>query len=544
MLNQNICMTGRFFLFLYLLWSGIIVYSQETSKAIIIKGSVTDTKGKGVGGVSINVKETNLNSATRSNGEFTITAPPAATLVFTSIGFAPVEEAINNRSQINITMDVENKNLGEVVVVGYGSVRKRDVTGSISSISTEDIRATPAASLTQAMQGRAAGVKVSQSSNAPGGGMTIRIRGGNSIQGGNEPLYVIDGYPLYNESGPSINPNDIQSVEILKDASATAIYGSRGANGVIIITTKRGKSGRNDVQFESYYGIQHVRKKIDMLNATEYAQLLNDGITNVNNDNIGRPGFPRPLAYTDAEIAALGKGTNWQDEIFEPAPMQNYQLTFSGGNDKTQYAVAANYFDQQGIVINSGYKRGSFRLNLDQEISERFKISNSLTITHSRSNAVATDGDGGGGGGVVYGALNFSPTVPVYDANGQFTFNNRSGSILISNPVALANDRIDNTSRSRILGNISGEYKVIEGLTLKTLFGTNVSFFKNNLYLPRTFYSGAANNGNAAISTSEYFEWLNENTINYRKSIGIHKLNFLAGYTIQQAHFDRADALK
>ena len=418
----------------FLLINFMTVYGQN----IQVKGVVKDKQGEPLPGVTIKLKGTNVGTSTSINGGYALSVPAQGILIFQSVGFVSKEVKVNNRQVIDVNLEADDTNLNEIVVIGYGSVKRSDVTGSVASISSKDIKATPAASLTQAIQGRAAGVRVSQSSNAPGGGMNIRIRGGNSIQGGNEPLYVVDGYPLYNENGPSINPNDIENMEILKDASATAIYGSRGANGVIIITTKRGKAGRNNVQFESYYGTQTILKKLDLLNASQLATLINEGIANVNQDNIGKAGFPRPLTYTDAQIAALGKGTDWQDQIFREAPTQNYQLTFSGGTDKAQYAVSGNYFDQDGIVSNSNFNRGSFRLNLDQQISDKFKLSTSLTATNSKSNSVATDGDGGSGAGVVYGALFFSPTIPVYDEQGDYTMNNRPGAHFDQQPFGIS----------------------------------------------------------------------------------------------------------
>ncbi|MBB6270718.1 TonB-linked SusC/RagA family outer membrane protein [Pedobacter cryoconitis] len=529
-------MKRKIILLLAFLFTGLFLANAQD---IQVNGFVKDSKGEPLPGVSVKLMGTAKVTSTSAKGAFLISVPATGTLIFKSIGFISKQLPVNNRQQIEVTLEDDHTNLDEIVVVGYGSVKKSDLTGSVSSIGSKDIKATPVASLSQAIQGRAAGVRVSQSSNAPGGGMNIRIRGGNSIQGGNEPLYVIDGYPLYNENGPGINPNDIESMEILKDASAAAIYGSRGANGVIIITTKRGKAGANRIQFESYYGSQTLRKKLDLLDASQLAALINDGIANVNGDNIGKPGYPKPLTYTDAQIASLGKGTDWQDEIFRAAPIQNYQLTFTGGTEKSQYAVSGNYFNQKGIVSNSGFKRGSVRVNLDQELSGKFKFSNSLTVTNSTNNSVATDGDGGGNAGVIYSALFFSPTVPVYDAQGQYSMNNRPGGILISNPLALANERTNIELRTRILGNTSLEYKIIEGLTLKTMFGANMAFGKTNFYLPRTVYAGLATNGRAEVTTSRYFEWLNENTLNYKKVISkIHSFNFLIGYTFQNADYE------
>lgn len=509
----------------------MIVPLYIQAQNVLVTGTVTSSDNSPLPGVNVLVKGTSTGTVTDAEGKYSLDAPPSGTLVFSFIGMKTLEVNINNQSVVNMTMDADISQLDEVVVVGYGTQKKSDLTGSVSSVTSKDIKTVPVASLSQALQGRAAGVQVSQTSNAPGGGVSIRIRGGNSIQGGNEPLYVIDGFPVYNENGPTISPNDIESIEILKDASATAIYGSRGANGVVIITTRRGKAGKPSILFESYYGVQEVRKKLDMLNATQLAQLVNEGISNANPAN--------PPAFTDEQIAGLGTGTNWQDEIFRSAPVQNYQLTVSGGDDKTQYSISGNIYDQDGIVINSNYKRTSFRVNLDRKVNDRLKLSNSLTISRAVNNSVATDTDGGGSAGVVYAALNFSPTVPVYNADGSYTIDNRIGGIKISNPVALANETTNANTITRMLGNISGEYTLAKGLTFKVLLGANLINNKTNFYQPRTVYAGVGTKGSAYINSSQHTEWLNENTLNYQTTLNErHKLNFLLGYTLQAAHVE------
>ncbi|MFN7116994.1 MAG: SusC/RagA family TonB-linked outer membrane protein, partial [Saprospiraceae bacterium] len=324
-----------------------------------VSGRVTDESGTPMTGVAVLVEGTTNGTTTDIDGNFTLAnVPDNATLLFSFIGYASVRVSAKNNEPINVVLQIDSETLEEVVVVGYGTQRKSDITGSLSSVSSREIKAVPVSGVGQALQGRAAGVQVTTSSNAPGGGVTIRIRGGNSINAGNEPLYVIDGFPVYNENGSNLNPNEIESIEILKDASATAIYGSRGANGVVMITTKRGKAGKNRVDFESYYGVQEVQNTIPMLNATEYAQLVNEAQTNAG----------RAPIFTEAQIAGFGEGTNWQNEIFRVAPIQNYQLTFSGGNDKTRYAVSGNFFSQDGVIMESGFTRGSVRVNLDQKL--------------------------------------------------------------------------------------------------------------------------------------------------------------------------------
>jgi len=514
-------------LFALTIWLPGVLLAQDQ----VITGTVTDETNMPLPGVSVYVKGSTSGSVTDTDGKYKINAPAQGTLAFSFIGMRNTEVPINGRTTVDVAMESDVSQLEEVVVVGYGTQKKSDVTGSVGSVSTKEIKATPITGMAQAIQGRVAGVQVQQTSNAPGGGVSIRIRGGNSLQGGNEPLYVIDGFPIQNESGPTINPNDIESIDILKDASATAIYGSRGANGVVIITTKRGRQGKTSIQFESYYGVQKVRKKLDMLDATQLATLINEGIANNNADT----GKNAPPAFTDDQIANLGKGTNWQDEIFRSAPQQNYQLSVSGGDDKNQYLISGNYFNQQGIILGTGYERGALRMNLDRQLSTKFKFSNSIVITRTGGNNVNTDGDGGAGAGVVYGALNFSPTVPVRNDDGTYTIDNRLGAIKISNPVGLAKLTKNQNTGTRILGNIFGEYKIIDGLTAKILIGANINNTKNSQYTPRTVYAGAASGGSASISNTQSTDLLNENTLTYQKTFNsVHSVTALLGYTLQK----------
>ncbi|RRB04685.1 TonB-dependent receptor [Larkinella rosea] len=508
----------------------VLLMAQQTAP---VSGRVTGTGGDAIPGANVVVKGTTTGTSTDAQGRFSLNAPSDGTLVISSLGFASLEVNIGGRSQLTVTLAEDQKALEEVVVVGYGTQRKSDVTGSLSSVTSKDIKAVPVTGVGQALQGRAAGVQVTQASNAPGGGVTIRIRGGNSINAGNEPLYVIDGFPVYNESGANLNPNDIESMEILKDASATAIYGSRGANGVVLITTKRGKSGQNRIEFETYYGIQQVRKKLPMLNATEYATLVNEANTNVG----------RAPVFTQEQIAGFGAGTNWQDEIFREAPIQNYQLTASGGSDKTRYAVSANYLNQQGVIINSKYDRASFRFNFDHKINDRFNIGTSLNVIRSRNNAVPTDADGGTSGTVVYSALNFSPTQPVRNPDGTLVVFNTPGRIQIGSPVAQALGTYNLTVGTRMIGSVFADYKIIPGLTFRTSFGADVNYSKRSLYLSRNTATGTQLSGQASIINNQSSTWLNENTLTYNKTFGnVHNLTLLAGYTMQGNRFESVEA--
>lgn len=502
---------------------------------ISVTGLVTDDRGEGLPGVSITVKGSTRGTSTDNTGRFQIAVPGLeAVLVFSYIGYAKQELAVGNRQSLNVTLVPDEQNLNEVVVVGYGTQRKSDITGSLASVTAKEIRAVPVTGVGQALQGRAAGVFVTQGSNAPGGGVTVRVRGGNSINAGNEPLYVIDGFPVYNENGPNLNPNDIESMEILKDASATAIYGSRGANGVVLITTKRGRAGQSRVEFDMYEGVQQVRRQIPMLNATEYAQLVNEAQVNAG----------RPAVFTNEQIAGFGAGTNWQNEIFRAAPMRNYQLTASGGTDKTRYAISGNYFKQDGVIINSSFDRGSLRFNFDHKLTDKISLGTNLNIVRSRTFAVPTDNDGGNSATVVYGALNFSPTQPVTNPDGSLVVFNTPGRIQIGSPVAQALGTSNRTVGTRLIGNVFVDYRILPGLAFRTSFGSDINYRKNSFYSSRLTASGAQLGGQGAIVNEQSSNWLNENTLTYTKTINrVHNLTLLGGYTMQGNRFETVRAV-
>ena len=510
----------------------------ETRAAVeqVLKGKVTDAeKGDGLPGVSVLIRGTNKGTTTNANGEYSLQIPDnGAVLVFSFVGYEPQEMAIGNQTQLNIALKADIKALNEVVVVGYGQVKKSDLTGSVATVAVEEIKKVAVTSLDQALQGRAAGVQITQNSGAPGGATTIRIRGGNSIQGDNEPLYVIDGIPFKNDgagSGSSfnvlstLNPSDIESMSVLKDASSTAIYGSRGANGVVIITTKRGKAGKSTINLESYYGVQEVRKKYGVLNGREYAQFVNDANTNEG----------RAAVYTPDQVNAFGEGTDWQNEIFRSAPISNYQLSMSGGDERTQYALSGGYFKQNGIVTNSDFDRYSLRLNLDRKLTERLKVGNSLTVNRTVTNQSRTDGDLGSAGLVTIAALQFPPILPVYNPDGTYLITSPALSFTADNPAALARESKNRNTALRTFGNVFGEYQIMEGLSLKVLLGADAIIQKQDSYLPRSVGSGLAQGGAASIFNGQSVTWLNENLLTYTKSFGVHNLSALIGYT-QQAN--------
>ena len=532
---------------------------------IIIKGTVTDDKGEKLPGVSITVKGTRTGSTTNTSGEFSISVPDSkAILVFSFVGYEPQEVLVGYQNNIKITLMTDTKALDEVVVVGYGTVKKSDLTGSVSSVKAEEMTRSTVTSLDQGLSGRASGVQITNQSGQPGGATSVRIRGISSINSANEPLYVIDGFPYYNDNNgtqsgtingapaqnmlSTLNTGDIESIEILKDASATAIYGARGANGVILITTKRGKVGKAKIEFDTYTGIQQVRKMIPLLNAKQYAEFRNDAYVDAR--GLNGKGLP---TYTPEDIAAMGEGTNWQKEIFRTAPIRSYQLSASGGNENIRYAVSGSYLDQQGIVIGSDLKRFTGRANLDAKLSSRLNIGNNFTISYITSNLARTGGgidgtignQGPNSSNIIEDALFFNPVVPVYDATGTFVSDNDTGSRTYAsgagnrtntpnqNPVATAMLSTQTSVTTRLLDNVFAEYAILPDLKFRTSFGIDYVANRQNSFLPSTLINGKPG-GIAGIGTANTFNWLTENTLTYTKQLGVHYLQTLIGYSAQK----------
>jgi len=498
-------------------------------------------------GVNVVEKGTTNGTVTNVDGEYNLTVSEGATLVFSSVGYTTQELPVGSRSVIDLTMEADIQQLQELVVVGYGAVKKSDLTGAVASVKAKELQETPITSIDQGLVGRASGVMVTQTSGMPGAVASIRIRGSSSLQGGNEPLYVIDGFPVYNGGGfgstggnaqmsglSTINPNDIESIEILKDASATAIYGARAANGVVLITTKSGSKGRDQITFDAYYGSQSVVQEIEVMNALQYAELVNEAYTN---DGLN------PV-YDNAKMSELQsnpQGTDWQDEVFRTAPIQNYQLTFSGGDDKMTYAISGNYFDQKGVIRSSDFKRFAGRININRNINENFKVGTHLNISRTVSNAVRTDA--GGNQGVVTAAMKFNPVQPVFTdpVLGEYTQVNSPG-IIFPNPVATADEQVRENTMVRLLGNIYGEWEIIPDLKAKISFGTDLVNTKFDTFIPSDIFEGSGV-ASATINSGYTTNWLNENTLSYtREILPGHSLSVLGGITFQENFFEGLSA--
>ena len=516
-------------------------YASETlQQQIEVSGTVTDAQtGDPLPGVNIVIQGTTQGTTTDMDGEYSIEAPADATLVFSFVGYQEQTVEISGQQEIDVAMEQAVTELEEVVAIGYGQQRKKDLTGAVASIDAEEIDNQSAASFDNLLKGRSAGVQISSSSGMPGAGTYISIRGASSINAGTQPLLVIDGMPIYNDNKDapgtqygttpstnaltSLNPNDIESIEILKDASATAIYGSRGSNGVILIDTKSGKGATTSITYDAYYGVQSVAKKLDLMNGEEHARFLNDWA-------VGN-GLAEP--FTNPE--SIGEGTDWQEEIYRNAPIQNHQLSISKGSGNTRYYISGNYYNQQGIVLNSQLERYSLRANIDYELSDKLNFNQSLTVNRTINDGVPTSSVGAGNvRAAADKAIAASPTIPVYDENGNYVRNWYAG-WKEENPVAALKNLTNQIKGDNLIGNLSLDYAVFEGLTLKTSLGINLMNRKHVEYYPMQYtYIGRILDGLGIRSNREIINVLNENTIRYTRTYNnLHEFEVLGGVTWQ-----------
>ena len=510
---------------------------------ISITGKIFDASGNSLPGVNVVIKGTTIGTITDVDGVYSIEAKGTDILVYSFIGYVKQELSVKNRSKINVVLVESVENLDEVVVIGYGTQRKKDITVSISSIKARDVASPVVTSLDQSLQGQASGVVVSQSTGKPGSPVSIRIRGTTSINGTNEPLYVIDGIPIItkaeeltsgtlqgSEINPlsSINPVDIESIQILKDASATAIYGARGANGVIFITTKRGKKGPLQVSLNSSVGVQKLSKKLDLLNAHELAVLGNDAVTEA------RKYYPG-VAYNDAFALPnrFGEGTDWQDQIFRTAMFSNHQISIRGGNDNTVYFMSANLMQQEGIIRNSDFNKGTFRINLDNNLSKTVKSGVNLNFTRSINHGVIT-GIPNVASSVTAMALLFNPGQDVYDETieGGYTYESNTMN-RIPNPVAEINETKRVINSNRLIGDYYLDWDIIENLKFKFKAGIDAFFNKEQQFIP-SFVRRGQDKGKGYNVNMQGYTWLLENTLTYTKDFDKHHFNILGGQTAQK----------
>lgn len=499
-----------------------------------LKGRVTNESGEPLPNATVQVKGENKSTVTNANGNFSIEVEnnKSVTLIISYVGMETLEvKADSGSGEINIQLKLSKSALSDIVVVGYGTARKKDITGSVSSVAVAEQEKAPVLGVEQMLSGRASGVEVTQNQSQPGALFTIRIRGTNSINASSAPLFVVDGYAGGDIS--NINPSDIISIDVLKDASATAIYGSRGANGVIIITTKRGTLGGPKVILDAYTGIQSVSKKYDLMDAKQYATYLNTIKTEQNAIN----GTNNPLPFTQDEINKLGKGTDWQDAIFQKAPISNISLAFNGGDENTKHYLSFNYFNQDGIIIRSNYKKGSIRYNLDQKLGKKLKVGLSSQLGYALSNNVTVNTDATIENSVLWDAVRFNPMIPVQNPDGTFPDNGPLGQVQpLGNPVGFVTKAKDERYFFTVAVNAFGELEIIKGLKLRSSFGINYGNDGQELFIPTDVFS-ARGVGRAEKSSGQSYNWLNENTLTYDKTFNaIHSINLTGGFTAQYWH--------
>ncbi|GHT24582.1 SusC/RagA family TonB-linked outer membrane protein [Bacteroidia bacterium] len=522
-------------------------------QGITVTGTVKDHTGDVLPGVNIVVDGSAHGVVSDVGGRYSIIVPDEnAVLVFSSVGCVTQEIIVGDQTVIDVTMTEDSQQLDEVVVVGYGTQKRKELTGSVASVS-KSVLEHPTVSLDAMLGGAVAGVNVTHTSGQPGASSSVRIRGGNSVTASNDPLYVIDGFIFYSDAAATkaglnaiesslnplaaINPSDIESIEVLKDVSATAIYGSRGANGVILVTTKKGTRGVSNVSYQYTLGWDKPAKKLDLLNAQQWARMEKDFFYNKGK-------------YTDEEIAQLGEGYDWQDAVLQTGVSQTHELSVSGGNDNLRYSVSGNYTDQNGIVLNSGFKRYNGRVNIDKNITDKLTVGVTATVGKSTQNSLTTFQEvdygsspysGGIANSLTY-ALYIPPVVPIYE-NGDYNYHNpyEYGYLVYNgvtaNPVSDLRNSTGQTINTTILGNFYARYNIIDGLVAKVSAGAYVSHITQNFFAPSYSAIGLATAGLGGIGNKRQEVKQMEYTLAYTKQINEnHFIDALAGYTYQETH--------
>ena len=461
MKNQKVNRTRAWLVFMLMSFLLGIGRAEAQERLTVTGTVVSGTDGEPLIGVNIKEEGTANGTISDIDGKFSLQTRKGVKLEFSFIGFKTETVKVTS-SIINVSLKEDNEMLDEVVVIGYGTMKRSDLTGAVASVSADVINKTVATSLDQVLQGRAAGVAVTQNSGAPGGGISVSIRGTNSLSG-NEPLYVIDGIPVSGSTGDNssalsnINPADIVSMEVLKDASASAIYGSRASNGVVLITTKRGEKGKNKFSYQGYYALQQLPKKLDVMNLREFAQYRN--MLSEISSAYGSNSF-----FED--VSVLGEGTDWQGELFRTAPMQSHQLSLSGGSDKFRYMLSGAYLSQDGIAIGSGFDRLTFRTNLDNNLTKWLTMGVNASVAYSKQNNTIDNN------GIIETAIKQTPETPARNPDGSFGTQapNMYGTYY-PNPIEQALQRENYNKKLDIYANMFAEFKIWKGLSFRLEYG-------------------------------------------------------------------------
>lgn len=497
----------RFFTLIFFSVFSLAVFAQGR----LLTGKVTGSDGLGIPGVTVQLIGTTRGTVTDVNGDYKINVTNEV-IRFSCIGYVTQEIAAAEQVMLNVVLLEETKTLNEVVIIGYGTQMKKDLTTAVSTIDQKAIRDRPMISAVEALQGKAAGVQVVQPSGKPGSGISVRVRGSTSVLAGNEPLYVVDGVPTTDIRG--LDPSDIASMSVLKDASSSSIYGARAANGVVLITTQRGKEHAPVIRFNTYFGVSRLGKQIEVLNTKKYRDLIEEIMPG--SLNASQTGY-----------------TNWGDTVFGTGFNQSYQLSFSGGSQKSQYFFSIGYLSDQGMVKPARFDRYSVRLNLDNEVRPWLKIGTNINLQRMQTKDTP-DNASSGRGGVIMSTLNTPPFLSVYDSLGRFEVNPFQPSW--ENPVAYMYGPQQESIDNHIIGNITAEATIIKGLVFKTNFGADFNSHQWDYYLDpfRTSY-GRDKHGIGQSDKANTFTWLWENTLNYARSFGKHNLTALVGSSIQKS---------
>ena len=520
-------MVSRMLAFVFALIVPILASAQEVS----IRGVVKDNSGSPLPGVNVIVEGTTNGTITNMDGQYQIKAPSDATLTFSFIGFDNQSQPINGRQVIDVVLEEESLDIDEIVVVGYGQMKRSDLTGSVVSVNDAAIKKSVPTSIDQVLQGRAAGVQIQANTGTPGGSSTIRIRGTNSLNATSQPIFVIDGVIIDAANGDdngnsnplaAINPSDIVSMDVLKDASATAIYGARASNGVIMITTKRGQAGEATITYDGYVGVQQMPKKIDVLNLREYAEHHNTiasyGVTNASN------------SYYRADL--LGEGTDWQEELFREATMMSHNISVTGGNEKVTYALSAGYLNQDGIAIGSSFKRLSLRGNFDAQLKKYLKAGINFSLSDSKQNTATSNS-------IIMNALQSQPSIPVRNAEGEY--GGPTENYQPSNPVAMAliADNYNKKQNFRINGYLEGSF--LEDFTFKTELSADYNLNKYYYYMPDYYFSEWNSNDTRTSSwtktDTKYWSWRNILTYNHIFN-DVHNVNVMLGQEMSDSYYE------
>lgn len=570
-------MTLRAIIILCMFWPTVL-----RAQSHIIHGVIRDPEGKPIAGASIVVKGGSTGAKSDNDGNYSIAAPPSSDAVIevSFVGYGTRTIPVKGRSVIDVSLEESRSQLSDVMVVGYGTQKKSDVTGAISSIKNKDFKDQPVANLAVSIQGKLSGINVTQPSGTPGAGLLVSIRGAQN------PLYVVDGVPMvsesysslntsYNLSGQSvgngqnissisdINPDDIESIEILKDASAAAIYGARAANGVVLVTTKRGRAGRTNINLDVYSGFQKVEKKIPFLNSKQFLDLTNDAIAqdiNVYNNEskaagsdtsrygplsvlqgvgiVDGSGNPVPNPVASYYNLSGGVNTNWLDQIFRTAPISNYELSARGGNEKTKFFIGGGYFDQSGIIINNYFRRYNARFSIDNQTTDKLSFGTSVSASRSDNKRSFNDNTYTG---IVTNAIGASPLMPVFSSPGVYAdFTQYQASWLSDNPVKSAQQINAHTYTNRFVGSVFGEYKLTPSLKFRTSWAIDYNDVTDNQYFPAITVDAQTVGGKLLYGHLNSFTWLNENTLTFQKAFGNHHLTLLGGFTQQSQKVEQS----